>query len=137
MQASTLALTGLADCLGQPSPPGNPQHDLRPAQSPILLVNARHDPATAYSWAQHVARQLGPKAALLTYGGWGHVIYNRTPCVKAVVDKYLIDGSVPAAGAECPAVPPVPFGVGGAVSAGAVAKSAPTGQRPDPHWGYR
>jgi len=132
MLASPLALAATAGCLGWPSPPDNPQHDLRPARTPVLLVNARHDPATAYPWAQHVAGQLGPNATLLTYDGWGHVAYNRTACVKGFVDDYLINGVRPAAGARCPAVPPDPYGVGGGVG-----KHANNGRRAPLRWGYR
>ena len=78
----------------------------------MLLVNAVHDPATAYPWARHVAQQLGPNATLVSYQGWGHVVYNRTPCVAGAVDGYLIGLTSPAAGATCPPVEPEPFGVG-------------------------
>jgi pimeloyl-ACP methyl ester carboxylesterase len=132
MLASPLALRATSGCLGWPSPPGNPQRDLVPALTPTLLVNARHDPATAYPWAQHVAEQLGPRAALLTYDGWGHVAYNHTACISGIVDSYLIDGTLPAAGTHCAGVLPVPSGIGGSV-----AKHATTGQRATPHWGYR
>jgi pimeloyl-ACP methyl ester carboxylesterase len=114
MLASPLALAATTGCLGWPSPPDNPQRDLvpQPLLGPVLLVNSRHDPATAYPWAQHVAQQLGPRATLLTYGGWGHVVYNRSPCVSAAVDKYLLGLVPPAAGTTCPAIDPEPFGVG-------------------------
>lgn len=135
MLASPLALTATAGCLGRVAPPVNPQRDLRPASTPILLVNARHDPATAFAWALHVREQLGPKAALLIYDGWGHVAYNRSTCISGVIDSYLISGAVPVLGTHCPPVPPSPFGIGGA--GGSVAKRAPGGQRGSLHWGYR
>ena len=113
MLVSPLALSATVGCLGWPSAPANPQGSLRPASTPVLLVNARHDPATAYAWAQRVAGQLGPRARLLEYLGWGHVAYGRSACLNRFVDSYLIDGRTPAAGSECPAVPPSPFGVGG------------------------
>jgi hypothetical protein len=144
MLASPLALTATAGCLGWPSKPDNPQRDLSRAQKPVLVVNARHDPATAYAWARHVTQQLGPKAALLTYDGWGHVAYNRTACVSGTVDRYLIDGVLPAAGARCPGVLPDPVGVGDGVGhgvgggvGGGVGKSAISGRRDPPHWEYR
>ncbi|MFF5079015.1 alpha/beta hydrolase [Actinoplanes sp. NPDC000266] len=114
MLVSPLALAALTGCLGWPSPPDNPQSASGPppATIPTLLVNSRHDPATAYPWAQRVAGQLGPKAALLTYDGWGHVIYNRSPCVAGAVDKYLTALTLPARGTTCPSVAPQPFGVG-------------------------
>ena len=113
MLASPLALSATVGCLGWPVPPANPQRPLHPASTPILLIGARHDPATAYAWAQHVMSQLGPDARLITYLGWGHVSYGRSPCLTGFADAYLIDARTPPAGSECPAVPPDPFGVGG------------------------
>ncbi|MET0416613.1 MAG: alpha/beta hydrolase [Actinoplanes sp.] len=114
MLASPLSLAATTGCLGWPSPPDNPQKELVPptGMGPILLVNARYDPATAYPWAQRVASQLGPKAMLLTYKGWGHVVYKRSTCVSGLVDRYLLTLYVPPAGASCGAVEPEPFGVG-------------------------
>jgi pimeloyl-ACP methyl ester carboxylesterase len=140
MLASPLALTATAGCLGRTAPTANPQRPLRPASTPILLVNARHDPATAFKWALDVREQLGPAAALLIYDGWGHVAYNRSTCLSDAVDDYLITGAVPVAGTHCPPVPPVPFGVGGLAggqSGEGVGKHAPAGQRGSLRWGYR
>ncbi|MEU4241137.1 alpha/beta hydrolase [Actinoplanes sp. NPDC026619] len=114
MLGSPLALAATAGCLGWPNPPANPQHQLVPPAGlpPILLVGTRHDPATAYVWAQRMAQQFGPVASLLTYEGWGHVVYNRSKCVAAATDRYLISLTRPVAGASCPPVEPQPFGVG-------------------------
>ncbi|WP_328460344.1 alpha/beta hydrolase [Actinoplanes sp. NBC_00393] len=112
MLASPLALTAAAGCLGWPTPPVNPQRPIAKAAGPVLLVNSRHDPATAYVWARQVAQQLGPSARLLTYQGWGHVTYDHSECVSGAVDRYLTDLSLPAAGATCPAIEPEPYGVG-------------------------
>ena len=112
MRASPLALTAVSGCLGRRVAPVNPQRPIPRAAGPVLVVNARYDPATAYPWAQQVARQLGPSARLLTYQGWGHVAYSHSGCVSAAVDRYLTGLALPAAGATCPAIPPKPFGVG-------------------------
>lgn len=112
MRASPLALTAVSGCLGRREAPVNPQRPIPAAAGPVLLVNARYDPATAYPWAQRVARQLGPSARLLTYQGWGHVAYSHSDCVSAAVDRYLTDLTLPAADATCPAIEPKPFGVG-------------------------
>ncbi|WP_230860803.1 alpha/beta hydrolase [Actinoplanes aureus] len=109
---SPLALTAVAGCLGWPTRPVNPQRAVQPAAGPVLLVNARHDPATAHTWAKQVAGQLGPSARLLTYEGWGHVTYSHSKCVSEAVDRYLIDLRLPAAEASCPAIEPEPYGVG-------------------------
>ncbi|MCU7724681.1 alpha/beta hydrolase [Actinoplanes sp. KI2] len=114
MVASPLALAVVVDCLGWPVPPPNPQGPLIPPPGlpPVLLVGSRHDPVTAYAWAQRVAQQFGPVGSLLTYEGWGHVVYKDSPCVSAAVDAYLIGLTRPQPGASCPAVAPQPFGVG-------------------------
>jgi pimeloyl-ACP methyl ester carboxylesterase len=112
--ASPLALSATTGCLGWPSDPDNPQRPLVAPRGigPILVVAARHDPATAYGWAREVARQLGPTARLLTYRGWGHVVYERSPCAAGLIDRYLITLTTPAAGSSCKAIEPQPFGVG-------------------------
>jgi pimeloyl-ACP methyl ester carboxylesterase len=106
MRYGTFAVYGTAACLGWPKPVANPQHRLvvRHSATPLLLVNARHDPATGYAWAVGVARQLGDEAVLLTYEGWGHIVYGRSTCVDRAVDRYLITRRPPARGASCPAV---------------------------------
>jgi pimeloyl-ACP methyl ester carboxylesterase len=114
MPFSPLALTSVYGCLGRTDGTDNPQRALSVARTgPVLLVNARHDPATPYAWAQHVAAQLGPKASLLTYEGWGHTVYGRSDCVGGAVDRYLLTVRPPAAGARCPGVEPKAAGVGG------------------------
>ncbi|MEV5651811.1 alpha/beta fold hydrolase [Nocardia sp. NPDC052254] len=89
-------------CSGWPIEVRNPQHrpDIRQGP-PILVMNSLHDPATPHEWATHVTA-LTPHATLLTYTGWGHGNYSRTPCTTAVADRYLIDLTV-AAVAECAA----------------------------------
>ncbi|OJF14602.1 alpha/beta hydrolase [Couchioplanes caeruleus] len=113
MPVSPLAMTSVAGCLGWPLPPDNPQRTLATARTgPVLLINARHDPATPHVWAAEVARQLGPKASLVTYEGWGHTVYGRSGCVTGLVDRYLLTVRPPAAGSSCPGVEPKPSGVG-------------------------
>jgi pimeloyl-ACP methyl ester carboxylesterase len=112
MLVSPLALTATVGCLGWPSPPNNPQRRAGPARTgPLLLINARHDPATAYRWAEGAAGQLGSAANLVPYDGWGHAVYGRSPCVTSVADRYLVNFFIPPAGGRCPAVPPSPFGI--------------------------
>ncbi|PRY27687.1 alpha/beta hydrolase [Pseudosporangium ferrugineum] len=113
MPVSPLALASVTGCLGWPLPPDNPQRVPAPARTgPVLLINARHDPATPYAWARTVAAQLGPAATLVTYDGWGHAVYGRSACVTAAVDQYLLTVRPPAAGTSCPGVEPAPGGVG-------------------------
>jgi pimeloyl-ACP methyl ester carboxylesterase len=108
MRYSPVALTATAACLGWPAPVQNPQHALRVTHpsATLLELNNVHDPATAYAWALDAKLQLGPAARLLTYEGWGHGSYGRSACVTGAVDAYLVDGTLPAAGTHCAAVPP-------------------------------
>jgi pimeloyl-ACP methyl ester carboxylesterase len=91
-------------CLGWPRPVANPQHRLRVhTRTPLLLINARHDPASGYNWATGIARQLGRHGVLLTYAGAGHGSYHRSGCVARAVDAYLISLTLPGRGTVCPA----------------------------------
>ncbi|MGZ0150440.1 alpha/beta hydrolase [Kribbella sp. WER1] len=98
-------LMAVSICLGAPQA-NNPQHvlDVHGLKTPVLLANAVHDPATGYSWAQNVQRQLGQHGVLLTYQGWGHGSYTTSPCMQSAIDGYLIDKRVPRL--SCPAVRP-------------------------------
>jgi pimeloyl-ACP methyl ester carboxylesterase len=114
MLVSPLALNALSGCLGWPGAPVNPQHPLVPPPGlpPVVLIGSKHDPATAYAWAQHVTQEFGAGGSLITYEGWGHVVYNHSPCVAGLVDSYLLTMTRPAAGSSCPGIEPQPFGVG-------------------------
>ena len=97
-------LLAVQACLGEPVPVRNPPAvpHLR-TRTPVLLLNARHDPRTGHVWAAHLAAQLGRHGRLVTYEGAGHGTYLRTGCTIAVVDRYLIDREVPPAGTRCAA----------------------------------
>ncbi|MWA05595.1 alpha/beta fold hydrolase [Actinomadura sp. LD22] len=102
----TRPVMAVTACLGWPKPVANPQHRLKVrAEAPVMMLNAVHDPATPYAWARSVARQIGPKATLLTYAGSGHGVYNSGPCTRDAIDDYLISVKAPARGTVCPAVP--------------------------------
>ncbi|MFG1705387.1 alpha/beta fold hydrolase [Nonomuraea sp. M3C6] len=87
-------------CLNYPTT--NPPHELRyTGDAPLLLGNSLHDPATPWIWSANAARQLGPKAVLLTYEGWGHRIYGKDKCQTDIFDQYLISLTVPPHGTRC------------------------------------
>ncbi|XVQ09839.1 alpha/beta hydrolase [Spirillospora sp. CA-255316] len=97
-----LPLRITASCLGAPAT--NPQHRLKvDGAPPILLSNARHDPATGHAGARSVARQLGRSGVLLTYEGHGHGSVTDGPCMENTVNAYLTDLKVPARDTSCPA----------------------------------
>ena len=91
----------ISDCVGWPRPPANPRHDLHiKGAPPILIVNANHDPSTAYPWALNLHIQI-PRSVLLTRVGDGHTSYFTSPCAQRATDRYLIDLAAPRAGAVC------------------------------------
>jgi pimeloyl-ACP methyl ester carboxylesterase len=100
-------LIAVSSCLGAPQA-NNPQHVLKVhgLRTPVLLASAIHDPATGYNWAQSVERQLGRYGVLLTYEGWGHGSYGKSPCMQATIDSHLITRTVSRRGSSWPAVPP-------------------------------
>ncbi|MFI7638469.1 alpha/beta hydrolase [Nonomuraea sp. NPDC049400] len=107
MRYSSLSLGPVVSCLGQPDPIPNPQHRLKVRTgTPVLVANSLHDPATVYPWALSTAHQLGRSGRLLTYEGWGHIVYRRGACATEAIDAYLISQTMPAPGTRCPAVPP-------------------------------
>jgi hypothetical protein len=98
--ASTVWL-GLPCTLWPVPPDGRPA--LVPARGapPILVVGTTNDPATPYSQAQALARQL-QSGHLLTYDGQGHTAYGRGHrCVNDVVDDYLVTLNLPPDGTRC------------------------------------
>lgn len=88
-------------CSSWPIAPPNPPHLPRIADAPpILILNSLHDPSTPYEWALGVEKNT-PGATLLTYEGWGHGIYDRSPCTTTAADQYLIHLTLPQP--RCPA----------------------------------
>ncbi|MFC6704197.1 alpha/beta hydrolase [Flexivirga alba] len=80
---------------------GKPERITAKGSGPILVVGTTRDPATPYEWAQRLAKELD-NGHLLTYDGDGHTAYMMgSSCVDGVVDAYLVDGTVPAAGKAC------------------------------------
>ncbi|MCO4274816.1 alpha/beta hydrolase [Pseudarthrobacter sp. HLT3-5] len=69
--------------------------------APIVVIGTTGDPATPVEWAASLRKQLG-NASLLTWQGEGHTAYGRAnSCLEDAVDKYLVDGTVPADNTVC------------------------------------
>lgn len=94
----------LSLCSAWPADTPNPQHrtDIDDDVSPVLIMNAVHDPATSYEWAKSVHRQID-RSVLLTYDGWGHGVTPRTDCTQAVFTNYVVNGRTPRPGTHCAA----------------------------------
>lgn len=84
--------------------PAKPKHSNEPlavsGAPPILLVGGTNDPATPYSEAQSVNKQI-QGSVLLTRAGNGHTSYDASPCSHEIEDAYLINLTVPPAGTVC------------------------------------
>ena len=89
-------------CSFWPAPPVGrvgPIH--APGAPPILVLGTTGDPATPYTSAQALARELDT-GHLLTYVGEGHTVYGRgDACIDTNVDLYLTARTLPAAGTRC------------------------------------
>jgi pimeloyl-ACP methyl ester carboxylesterase len=66
----------------------------------ILVTGTLHDPVTPYRWAVSLAGEL-QHGVLVTWDGSSHVAYFYSPCIRAIDQAYLLDGTVPAAGTSC------------------------------------
>jgi pimeloyl-ACP methyl ester carboxylesterase len=78
-----------------------PERDAQ-GSAPIVVVGNSGDPVTPLPGAVDLAENL-ESGVLLTWQGQGHTAYPKTDCVKAAVDAYLIDLTVPLDGLTCPA----------------------------------
>ena len=71
---------------------------------PILVVGTKYDPATPYSMAVALSKQL-QHGRLLTWIGDGHTAYYRgSSCIDASITKFLTKGTLPPIGRVCAAV---------------------------------
>ncbi|WP_432562960.1 alpha/beta hydrolase [Kineococcus sp. SYSU DK003] len=96
---------------------------------PLLIVQSRHDPATAYEGAVKTHEALGSSILLTVEDEGDHGIYGMgNPCVDAVVGDFLTTGAVPDGDLSCQGVglPPV-AGAGGESLLAKVLKAARTG----------
>jgi pimeloyl-ACP methyl ester carboxylesterase len=89
-------------CTFWPVPPDGRPAPVRAAGAPpILVVGTTDDPATPYSQAVALARELD-SGRLLTYDGEGHTAYGRGhSCIDRAVDDYLVALKLPPEGARC------------------------------------
>ncbi|MFJ7984386.1 alpha/beta hydrolase [Streptomyces sp. NPDC096351] len=73
-----------------------------PGSAPVLVVGTTGDPATPYEGAERMAKELGDGVGVLvTNEGEGHGAYGTSSCATSTIDRYLLDGKVPAYGTTC------------------------------------
>lgn len=67
---------------------------------PIVVVGTTGDPATPYSWAVALAKELD-SGVLITHQGEGHTAFEASMCVQRNVDLYLVNLTVPRKNLVC------------------------------------
>lgn len=73
----------------------------RPTANPILLINNTHDPATPYSEAVSMAKELA-NARLLKIEGYGHAdAAVPSTCADGYVSSYFLEMTLPPKGTVC------------------------------------
>jgi hypothetical protein len=88
------------DCMYWPAKAPNPSPVRAAGAPPILVVGTSRDPATPLMWAESLAEQL-ESGVLLVLEGDGHVAFTNSPCIDAIIVKYLVDLEPPAPGTVC------------------------------------
>jgi pimeloyl-ACP methyl ester carboxylesterase len=96
------AASSLGFCSLWKAPPDQPIVVADNNAPPIMVIGTTGDPATPIAGAGHLASLLG-SGRLLVWQGDGHTAYPKTTCVTNDVDSYLINLTLPAVGATCPA----------------------------------
>lgn len=95
---SSMQLQFATTCIGWPFNATNPPHHFNSTVgdklAPILIVNAEHDPATGISEALGLHRQI-PNSVFLTRTGDGHTSYTGYPEMRAIMNEWLINGTLP------------------------------------------
>ena len=96
------AAWGLMGCDGWPIKVTHPFPDLDGAGAdPIVVIGTTRDPATPVEWAEAMADQLD-SGVLVTRDGDGHTAYGSgNDCIDALVDDFLVKGTVPKDGTTC------------------------------------
>jgi len=95
---------GSLPCAYWPVHDPQPPRPLRATGSPeILVLGTTYDPATPVEWARSLAEQLDA-GVYIEWKGDGHTAHGRgSPCIDDIVDRFYLDGAVPASGTVCPA----------------------------------
>jgi pimeloyl-ACP methyl ester carboxylesterase len=94
---AAVVLSGMQCAFWPIGPVSIPHRVVAAASPPVVVIGTTRDPATPYSWAQGLARQLA-HAILLTHVGDGHTAYRlgAPACITGPVDDYLISLRAPA-----------------------------------------
>jgi pimeloyl-ACP methyl ester carboxylesterase len=93
--------TGLLGCANWPAKRDPFPTGQAVGAPPMVVVGTINDPATPYAQTAKLANMLG-NSTVLTWQGQGHTAYPQTTCIRAAVDAYLINLTVPAPNTTCP-----------------------------------
>ncbi|MCL2454476.1 MAG: alpha/beta hydrolase [Micrococcales bacterium] len=90
------------ECAAWPTPPAQPLESYAAEGAPpIVVIGTTNDPATPYQWAKDLAALLS-SSVMVTREGEGHTAYlSGNSCITALVDSFLVDGTVPKDGTTC------------------------------------
>lgn len=104
-------IRNLTPCSFWPVPPAEPPTRVR-NDVPVLMVGATGDPGTPYAGQLVTHRALTGSRLVTLRGAFRHTVYGglfapRDACVDGAVDRYLLDGVLPARDTVCRAVSPV------------------------------
>jgi pimeloyl-ACP methyl ester carboxylesterase len=77
------------------------------AKVPVLLLQAKDDPATPLVGAYHMrSAPRGSRLVTAAGGNHGQFLYDENTCLDQPAADYLVTGTLPANDVSCPAVPP-------------------------------
>ncbi|MGH9124393.1 MAG: alpha/beta hydrolase [Acidimicrobiales bacterium] len=92
---------GIPCSLWPTTPTSTPRPISAAGSPPIVVVGSTGDPATPYTDAQSLAKEL-QHGVLLTRVGDGHTGYSFSACIRQYVDNYFANLVVPPVGTTCP-----------------------------------
>ena len=95
-----IGLASQPACTGWPAGPVPPLHLTAAGAGPVLVVGTTGDAITPIESSRGLADSL-EQGVLLTVDGFRHTGYRLNRCSGEVVDRYLLDLVVPAAGTVC------------------------------------
>jgi pimeloyl-ACP methyl ester carboxylesterase len=112
-----------APCAFWPVPGGPAINITGRGVPPVLLLQSRHDPATPVAGALHVKALYGSSDRIVLEAGGNHgqYLFNGNDCMDRYGNAYLLNGTLPAPGANCAGT--TRYAAGDA-SAGLVAREA-------------
>ena len=95
-----IGLASQPACVGWPVRQGPPPPLTAAGAGPVLVVGTTGDAITPIESSRGLADSL-EQGVLLTVDGFRHTGYRLNRCSGEVVDRYLLDHVVPAAGTVC------------------------------------